>query len=83
MQRIDLAETPHTPHRAWQIHQPGDIRYQRFEYGQLETGRWYAARTGRRGTQAWVARDERQACDTVDQWLRRSGQPWRQIASTP
>lgn len=81
MNRIDLDGQPHTAHRAWQIREQGDVRHQRFEIGRLASGCWYAAKTGRRGTQAWAARDERQACEAVDRWLHRAGQPWREILS--
>jgi hypothetical protein len=81
MQAIDLADAAHVVHRWWITGVPGELGHAVVGLGQLADGRWFAARAGRGWAGAWVARDERQACDAVEAWMRRRGghQAWREI----
>lgn len=76
MERIELGEHSHQRLRTWESGRPGHWRYVHLEVGTLERGGWYAARTTRRGLEAWSALTERQVCQAADAWMRRINADW-------
>jgi hypothetical protein len=78
MDRIELADHPHRRLRSWESGERGHWRHVTVELGVLDGGRWYVAQTSRRGTKAWQAQTERQACTAVEAWMRRLGTGWRE-----
>jgi hypothetical protein len=78
MDRIDLADHPHQRQRCWELGERSHWRHVTVQVGELEDGRWYAAKTARRRTDAWAAHTERQACQAADAWMKRAGSGWRE-----
>lgn len=64
--------------RAWRSGEPGGWLYREMSYGRFGAHGWYVHRVGRRWAGAWIVRDERAACETVDRWMR-SATGWREI----
>jgi hypothetical protein len=79
MRRVDLTEIEHHDERAWATGEPGHWMHAEIRLGQLTTGQWFAARSGRRWAGAWTGRDEREVCEAVEAWMRRGGD-WREIS---
>ena len=82
MDRIDLAEAKHEVRRRWVRGQPGDIGHATIAYGVTAAGQWFVAQYERRGTIAWLARDEGHAGDVIQKWINRRGGMgrWREIS---
>jgi hypothetical protein len=78
MERINLGEHRKTRLRAWAFGNPSHWQYREAVLGQLDDGRWFVSRIGRGWSGAWLARDERQACEAVESWMRRDADQWRE-----
>jgi hypothetical protein len=78
MKRIDLADHAHVRHQTWESGDRGHWRHSTIEIGELDDGRWYAAKTTRRGIDVFAGHTERQVCRAADAWMKRVQAPWRE-----
>lgn len=84
MERINLDELAGVVRvRAWATGAPASWKYAEVAVGTIPAEgypdgvRWWASRAGQRWSGAWLADDERQACEAADSWMRRRGGEWR------
>jgi hypothetical protein len=73
MESVDLGATPHTVQRWWARGSPGELGHAVIGLGRLQAGPWFVAKAEHGTNMAWLARDERHACDVVQQWIVRRG----------
>nr|WP_221374422.1 hypothetical protein [Actinoplanes polyasparticus] len=73
MQRIDLAESPHTVTRWWVRGERGELGHAVIGLGRLADQRWFVAKAEHGTNMAWLARDERHGCEVIQAWINRRG----------
>lgn len=83
MERIELGVVEHTVRRWWVRGAEGEVGHAVIGLGELAAGRWFVAKAERGTNLAWLARDERHACDVVERWLQHRGglTLWREVSS--
>jgi len=81
VERIDLGAVGHTVHRWWVRGTRGELGHAVLGLGQLERGGWFVAKAEHGTNMAWLADDERHACEVVQRWISRRGgdQWWREL----
>lgn len=64
--------------RVWESGERGSWLFREIGYGTFGVHGWYAYRTGRRWSGAWITTDERAACELIERWMT-SATGWREI----
>jgi len=78
LERIDLGEQADVDvQRTWGYGDPAVATHRTVGLGVCARG-WFVTKTVRSGTLAWLAPDERTACERVQQWIRAGG--WAEVS---
>jgi hypothetical protein len=83
VERIDLGSFGHTVRRWWVRGAKGHVGHAVIGLGELADQRWFVAKAERGTNMAWLARDERHACEVVERWLQHRGGMtlWREVGT--